>query len=109
MKGDANRIYSRALDFFELDGNFVMVLTPDAAEDVCQTALSHDLIVGRIEGGHWLGHGFEPSINLIWDGLWPPPSASLEDAKKNNEEASAFVRNATNERSAFVLSLTKRH
>jgi hypothetical protein len=103
MKGEINRLYSCADDFYALEGNFVMFLTPGAAAAVCRSAAERGWVIGRVEGGVW-HPGFESRVDCIWDGIWPPPPVSFAQAKINNQLAAEFIESMSIEHSAFILT-----
>jgi hypothetical protein len=94
--------YADPEDFFELYGSIVMILTTEAAIDVCQRAAWRGLLVSRIEGGIWHNPGFEARIDCIWDGGEPP--LDTQAAHKNNLAAIEFIRSKLPEHDSFVIS-----
>jgi hypothetical protein len=102
MRGERNKLYDAAGDFFDLDGSVAMVLTPSAAVDVCLQAAGRGLIVARIEGGIWHHPGFEARIDCIWDGADPP--IDVAGAEANNGVAAEFVRRRSDNHDAFILT-----
>jgi hypothetical protein len=102
MKGDKSKIYSSADDFYALEGNYIMILKPYAALEVCQSALSRGLLISRIEGGVWDGRRFQPMGDCIWDGVDPPVQGGV--ALINNAKACGFIEEASKEHNAFVLT-----
>jgi hypothetical protein len=64
------RLYDRAKDFFEQNGNAVMKLGRVAA--ACRAAAPQGLVVVKIEGGIWKNGTFEARLDAIWGGIDPP-------------------------------------
>ncbi len=104
VKGERGKLYDAGVDFFELDGNIVMILTPDAAIEVCGMCADRDELVFRIEGGIWHDPGFEARIDCIWDGADPPVDRA--EASRNNSEAAVFIQEQSELHTAFVVSTT---
>jgi len=102
MKGDRRKLYTEERDFYELEGSVVMKLTPQAAANVCHSAVENGLVVARIEGGFWHDPGFEARRDCIWDGADPP--LGLEAAAANNAEAAEFVEAQSEVHNAFILT-----
>jgi hypothetical protein len=102
VKGERVKLYEAAEDFYELEGNIVMILTPSAAAEVCLMAAEQDLVVFRVEGGFWHAPGFEARLDCIWDGADPP--ISVEDAAANNRAAAEYIRVKSDIHNAFVVS-----
>lgn len=103
MSFDRSALYEDSNDFYSLDGNNVMKLTPEAAIGVCCHCIEIDYIVSRIEGGIWHNPGFEMRLDCIW-----------ERNKKWNEspqlaknEAIKFIEEELSEHNAFIVSLQK--
>jgi hypothetical protein len=88
--------------FFSPDSPGVVKLSAAAAISVCGMAASRGYVISRIEGGIWHAPGFEARLDCIWDGADPPLDAN--DAKTNNAEAAAFVRELSASHTAFVLT-----
>lgn len=82
-----------------------MKLTADAAVDVCRQAARRGVVVSRIEGGIWHSPGFEARIDCIWDGVDSPVNGDV--AEKNNLDAAEFVREESQMRDVFILSIMK--
>lgn len=93
MRGDKTRIYADSDVFHTLEGNFIMVLEPQAAVDICKSAYDRGQLVSRIEGGIWSGGRFQPVGDCIWDGAYPP--INDEGARSNNAEASTMRAKST--------------
>lgn len=103
MKGKHGKRYESAADFYELDGNIVMILTPDAAIDVCLTEIDHGMVVYRVEGGLWEDPpAFQVRRDCIWDGVDPP--VTRQEAETNNREAAEYIRTKSVDHNAFVIS-----
>lgn len=64
-------LYEKGEDFFRLRGNCCMILTPNAAIEVCQEAIKQNLwILGvgvGVDAGHWFNPGFRPDSWMSWD------------------------------------------
>jgi hypothetical protein len=104
VKGERGKLYDSAAAFFELEGNVVMFLTPDAASQVCRACTTRDELVFRVEGGIWREPGFEARLDCIWDGLEPP--IDRVSAERNNQAAAEFIQNQSVAHTAFVVSTT---
>lgn len=102
MKGEGGKLYSSVADFFDLEGNVVMKLTPSAAMGVRREAATRGVIVVRIEGGIWHNPNFEARYDCIWDGDDPP--ISEEHAHQNNLVAIEFIESEMDIHKAFVLT-----
>lgn len=102
MKVDRARLYDSSIDFFELNGSVVMKLTPNAAQEVCNKALEHGLVVVRIEGGIWHNPGFEARLDCIWDGVDPPVSET--EAAINNARALEMIREEIEVHDVFIIT-----
>lgn len=63
---DYKVLYDNENDFFKLDGNACMYLSPKAAIEVCQEATKRNLWILSIDGGHWLNPGFRPDGETSW-------------------------------------------
>lgn len=63
---DHGVLYNKGDDFFKLDGNASMKLSPKAAIEVCQEATKRNLWILGIDGGHWLNPGFRPDGETSW-------------------------------------------
>jgi|SRR5688572_14471923 len=98
---ERNRLYDSAADYFRLNGNAIMKLTPEAAIDVCLEAAQRGLVVVRIEGGIWHSPGFEARLDCIWDGAEPP--IDLENAIANNARAAEDIRRERVIHGAFII------
>ena len=66
-KYETSILYDSADEFFKLEGNVNMRLTPEAAIEVCAMARKKGFYVGRLEGGVFHDPGFEARIDAIWD------------------------------------------
>lgn len=99
---DRSRLYESPDDFFDLDGSIAMRLSPGAAIGVCERAASEGVLVARIEGGIWLGPGFESRLDCIWDGADPPLAQAAAHA--NNLLALEFIQIQAAVHSAFILT-----
>lgn len=102
MKGERGKLYSTACEFYDLEGSVVMKLTPEAAIQVCLTAVDYQLVVARIEGGIWHHPGFEARLDCIWNGMDPPLSDS--EAKGNNHRAAEYIEKQSNMHDVFILT-----
>ncbi len=102
MKGEQGKLYDDEQDFYVLEGSVVMMLTPQAAVNVCQSAASHGLVIARIEGGIWHNPAFEARYDCIWDGADPPLNA--EEAQANNDVAVEFIESQREIHGAFILT-----
>jgi hypothetical protein len=76
--------------FFSLNGSGIMVLTRDAALDVCHMAAAREKIIWGIESGDWLRTGFDPNW-FHWRG--PDTSMGKEQAYHNNLEGVECIEN----------------
>jgi len=102
MKGDPGKLYDSSIDFFTLEGNVVMTLTPIAAIGACKEAVKHRVIVVRIEGGIWHNPGFEHRYDCIWDGDDPP--IDEDGAHQNNLLAVEFIESEMDIHDVFILT-----
>jgi hypothetical protein len=102
MKDTKSRRYDVASEFFDLDGHAWMLLSPQAAIEVCEQASHRGLVVARVEGGIWHAGLFEPRIDCIWDGADPP--IDVEAAAVNNARAADFIRLRSDHHDTFVLT-----
>ena len=102
MKGERNRLYGSAADFFKMGGSGAMKLSLDAAVAVCMEAADRGLLVARVEGGIWHNPGFEARIDCIWDGSEPPLDHAA--AVANNIRAAEFIRREQSKHEAYVLT-----
>lgn len=98
-----NNLYENREDFYKLNGNAIMKLTPRAAKNVCQQSLSQGYIVSRIEGGIWHNPGFEMRLDCIWD---RPVEFDLLP-EKALIDAIEFLDYELEEHNAFIVSLQK--
>ncbi|TZF83511.1 colicin immunity protein [Lysobacter lacus] len=99
---DRSRLYESPQDFFALNGNAVMRLSPAAAASACEQAASRGIVVARVEGGIWSAPNFEARGDCIWDGLDQP--VSQPQAAANNLAAAQFIHAHANSHSAFILT-----
>lgn len=100
VRTNRDGIFSDARDFLALDGNAVMILTPQAAESACNELASLGRRVLRVEGGIWSDAGFEARIDCIWD---------APDSCANNIEGLAslaidFIRETMGDHNAYVVT-----
>lgn len=97
-------LYEDAADFFLLDGDARMKLSPKAAAEVCEEATRRGIFIGAIEGGHWLNPGFKPDMNTNWDSLkYYQADANL---KTNNDRAIENINDDAREGyTAFIITL----
>ncbi|OWJ64173.1 colicin immunity protein [Inquilinus limosus] len=91
MKGPRSILYDRAQDFFDLEGNYVMTLTPQAALDVCQSLIEKNLVALMIEGGIWRNPGLEPRLDCIWNAR-PKNLSTSEGINITNKQAYKFIK-----------------
>ncbi|MGX4747403.1 colicin transporter [Morganella morganii] len=61
-----NDIFDNSNVFFEKNGSSVMVLTSNAAIEVCQEATARNLWILGVDGGHWQNPGFKIDGNTSW-------------------------------------------
>ncbi|MDF1585606.1 colicin immunity protein [Marinimicrococcus flavescens] len=103
MRVDENKLYESGDDFFNLEGNWLMLMTPDAAVDACMKAVDRGIVVVRVEGGIWHSDTgpFEMRYDCIWDGDDPPMNS--ENALENNVRAADFIRSMNY--NAFILGV----
>lgn len=104
MEWDREKLYTASSDFFELGGDAVMCLAPDAARNVCLAAVDHGLLIWRVEGGIWRHPCFEARLDCILEGIDPPVARA--EAELNNTRAADFVVTMRASHSAFVLTVT---
>lgn len=102
MNADRTKLYEEERDFYELEGNMVMKLVPEAAIAVCSSAARHGPVIARIEGGIWHNPGFEARYDCIWNGADPP--IDFDAAAINNTEAAEFIERERNKHGAFILT-----
>ena len=102
MKGNRSKLYNSSDDFFELEGNAVMKLTSNAAQEACKRAIEYNVVVVRVEGGIWHNPGFEARLDCIWDGIDPPIAKS--EAVVNNSKALKFIIEESNLHDAFIIT-----
>lgn len=94
-------LYDVAGDYFVLDGNAVMRLTPKAAMRVCDMSTEYGKIVSIIEGGFFHNPKFEARRDCVW---WRP-SIFNEDAVKAAKSAREFIKEKSEEHNAFIVSM----
>ncbi|WP_229921288.1 colicin transporter [Rahnella victoriana] len=63
---DHEVLYVHGEDFFKLNGNASMKLSPKAAIEVCHEAAKKNLWVLGIDGGHWMNPGFQIDGAASW-------------------------------------------
>jgi hypothetical protein len=97
------RLYARAKDFFEQNGNAVMKLGRSAAAEACRAAAHRGLVVVKLEGGIWKNGTFEARLDAIWDGIDPP--TDNESASKNNLSAAEFIQARDAAYNAFIITV----
>lgn len=102
MKMRNDILYSEVDSFFELNGNNLMKLTPDAAVELCKVCLDKEIIVVCVEGGIWNDKKFQARLDAIWTGKKPP--LNLGDLMLNNERAIASIAEDRDECNAFIVS-----
>lgn len=102
MRGERNKLYDSAHNFFDAAGSGAMKLSADAAIAVCVEAANRKLVIARVEGGIWHNPGFEARLDCIWDGADPP----LDHAAvvQNNIRAADFIRRQRETHDAFILT-----
>lgn len=105
MNIDSLRQYESADDFFALNGSAVMKMTIAAAISVCEQAISHGLIVSRIEGGIWHNPGFEARLDCIWDEA--DSSVDKFSAEKSNRSATGFIKSESFQHDTFIVTVSK--
>lgn len=99
-----SNVYDDYSDFFHLNGNAVMKLTPSAAIELCSFCTKNNLIVGYIEGGIWKNKLFQARIDCIWGSSLSDnfTQISIED---NNRLAIEFIKEESDIHNAFVLTI----
>ena len=105
MNIDSLRRYESADNFFALNGSVVMKMTVAAAISVCEQAISHGLVVSRIEGGILHNPGFEARLDCIWDEA--DSSVDKVSAEKSNRSAAVFLKSEIFQYDTFVISVSK--
>lgn len=105
MSVDLLRRYDSADDFFALNGSVVMKMTVAAAISVCEQAISHGLVVSRVEGGIWHSPGFEARLDCIWDGI----DSKDDDSRvgENNKSAVEFIKSESMCHDAFIVTVDR--
>ncbi|MDZ7644948.1 MAG: hypothetical protein U5K76_12500 [Woeseiaceae bacterium] len=103
MALDRSKLYED-IDFFELHGHAVMMLTPEAAQKVCELASDQGLTIGRVEGGIWHDPGFEARLDRIWD----VRDEARGECHVANHDAARFIRSWSDEHGVFILSILLR-
>ncbi|MEM1438259.1 MAG: colicin immunity protein [Pseudomonadota bacterium] len=101
MRDKHSGIFESPDDFFELDGNSVMLLSPPAAIAVCEMLSVRDVTVGRVEGGFWSHSKFEARLDCIWDS---PSYLSVNDVLETNGRAIDFIVTETPRHNAFIIT-----
>lgn len=101
---DVTQLFDDYRAFFELKGSVNMLLTADAAQEVCNEALKYNLLVIRAEGGIWHHPGFEARLDSIWDGRAPPLAKA--HAETNNRKAAESIREDHREMGYNVFIIT---
>ena len=99
---DRCKLYDNSEDFFNLNGNVIMRLTPDVAKEVCDICTKKNIAVGRIEGGIWHNPGFEARIDCIWAGL--DYTTDPEAIVKNNLLAKGFIDEEREAHDIFIIT-----
>ena len=99
---DRQKLYDKAMDFFDLAGNAVMKLSRKAAADACRNAALQGVLVVKIEGGIWRNGTFEARLDAIWNGADPPTSKEI--ACRNNLNAADFIRSQDASYNAFIIT-----
>ncbi|QHI99286.1 colicin immunity protein [Xylophilus rhododendri] len=102
MKIDDQKIYEDGEDFFELNGNAVMKLSPEAALSVCKIATFRRVSIGRIEGGIFNASGFEARGDCVWDSK---VAVIFDSPGENNELAAKFILEEKFVHNAFILTV----
>ena len=77
-----------------------MLLTPQAAQLVCNQLASLGELVGRIEGGIWSDDRFEARLDCIWDA----PDSRRIDVEGVAALAIEFIREKMVEHNAFIVT-----
>jgi hypothetical protein len=95
-------VYSDINLFFELNGNNLMRLTPDAAIELCNALREKDVVVVCVEGGIWNDGKFQARLDTIWTGKKPPMNPV--DLAINNEKAIASILEDREQCNAFIVS-----
>ncbi|RVU35518.1 colicin immunity protein [Rheinheimera riviphila] len=95
-------LYNDSNLFFELNGNNLMKLTPDAAIELCKCLVEKDVVVVCVEGGIWHNPGFESRLDAIWTGKKPPVSRT--DLANNNNNAIKSIMEDREICNAFIIS-----
>jgi Colicin-E5 Imm protein len=102
MLVNRQKLYEKAEDFFQFDGDAVMKLDRDAAIEVCSVAAAQGLVVVKIEGGIWCSGNFEARLDAIWNGSHPPMNKS--NAHVNNLFAINFINQRNDAYNAFIIT-----
>lgn len=103
MTDKRDGVFSNPQAFFDLDGSAVMLLSSDAALDVCRIAATKGKSISRIEGGIWDGSEFEARLDCIWDA----PDEGPRDAVSVSELAQNFIAQSSRQHNAFIITLRK--
>lgn len=107
MPVDHGKLYTHWESFFEPRGSIIMLLSPEAAIEVCERAASRGFIVVRYEGGIKRGTVFEARLDCIWDGRDPP--LTVEEAHANNLRAANELKKDAVAHNAFVITTAFLH
>lgn len=101
---ERGQLYENGEDFFLLNGNSAMKLSPKAAAEVCKEATKRELFVGRIEAGYWRNPGFQPDSSTTWDSK--TELESMGDFKQNNDLALENISDDAEEGyTAFLITI----
>lgn len=95
-------LYDNPNLFFDLNGNNLMKLTPDAAIALCECLAEKNIAVACVEGGIWRNPGFESRLDAIWTGRKPPLAPS--DLELNNSRAINSIMEDRLECNVFIVS-----
>ncbi|MDG6896185.1 hypothetical protein [Volucribacter amazonae] len=101
---DHSRVYNNYLDFFHLNGNAIIKLTPSAAIELCYFCTENNLIVGYIEGGIWRNKLFQARIDCIW-GSSLSSNSTKSSIRDNNRLAIKFIKEESDIHNAFILTI----
>ncbi len=99
-----SKLYSSASEFFSLNGNATMRLTPTAAIDVCRIATKKGILVLGVDGGVYKEPIFEAKINCSWSAKFKSPFTS-EQLNNNNALAIEDIEADRNCCNAFILTI----
>jgi hypothetical protein len=102
MKIQYDIVYGDIKLFFDLNGNNLMRLTPDAAIELCNHLKEKNIVVVCVEGGIWNDKKFQARLDAIWTGKKPPMNPV--DLAINNDRAIASILEDREQCNAFIVS-----